>query len=106
MYYALIKDREVREKGFNGYEHILELTQNPVIAREFKDNFKGSFMGVWGTIGLTLGPLHYQRMVDKVKQELGDKYLDNKDFHIATLMGVWSREVYADAVLYMATQKE
>jgi|TARA_Y100000310_G_C20593268_1_gene769198 hypothetical protein len=106
MYYALTKDREVREEGFNGYEHILELTQNPVIARGFKDDFKGSFMDVWRTTGHTLGPLHYQRMLDKAKRELGDTYLDNKDFHKATLMGAWSREVYPDAVSYMAKEKK
>lgn len=106
MYYALTKDREVREEDFNGYEHILELTQNPVIARGFKDDFKGSFMDVWRTTGHTLGPLHYQRMLDKAKQELGDKYLDNKDFHRATLMGAWSREIYPDAVSYMAKEKK
>lgn len=105
MYFALTKDREVREVNFNGYEHILELTQNPVLARGFKDDFNGSFMDVWRITGHTLGPLHYQRMLDKAKQELGDKYLDNKHFHRATLMGAWSREVYPDAVSYMAKEK-
>lgn len=105
MYYALTKDREAREEGFNGYEHILQLTQNPVIARAFKDKFKGSFMDLWKIIGHTLGPLHYQRMMEKVEQELGKNNLKSKDFHKATLKGVWSWEVYPDAVLYLVKEK-
>lgn len=105
IYYALIKDREVREKGFNGYEHVLELTKNPITARRFKDDFKGSFIDVWRIIGHTLGSLHYQRMIDKSKKELGEKCLISKEFHKATLKGVWSREVYPDAVSYMARNK-
>lgn len=100
LYYALTKDREVREGDFNGYKYILELTQNPVIARMFKDNFKESFMNVWKTIGHTLGPLHYQKMLDKAKQELGEDHLKSKEFHKATLKGVWSWEVYPDVVNY------
>ncbi len=105
MYYALTKDREVREKGFDGYEHILQLTQNPVIAKAFKNNFKNNFIDVWRTIGHTMGPLHYQRMLHKVEQELGKDYLVTKDFHKATLKGVWSWEIYPDAVLYMAKKE-
>ncbi len=105
LYYALTKDKEIREKGFNGYEHLLRLTQNPVIARGFKDNFKDTFIDVWRTIGHTLGPMHYQRMLNRAKQELGEEYLDKKEFHKATLKGVWSWEVYPDAVSYIIREK-
>ena len=105
MYYALIKDKEVKEKDFNSYEHIIRLTQNPIVAKIFKDDFKGSFIDVWRTIGHTLGPIHYQRMLNKVKQEAGKEYLCSKEFHKTTLNGVWSWEVYPDAVSYMIREK-
>jgi len=101
MYYALTKDREIREKEFNAYENILKLTKNSIIASIFKEDFKGSFIDLWRNFGHTLGPLHYQKMIDTVKTELGKEYLNTNKFHKATLMGVWSREIYPDAVLYL-----
>ncbi|MAH03751.1 hypothetical protein CMI39_03115 [Candidatus Pacearchaeota archaeon] len=102
MYYSLIKDRELKEKGFDGYEHLLNLTKNPVIARAFKEDFKGSFEDLWGQIGHTLGPLHYQKMKDTIERKFGEEYLkkEKKKFNTATLTGVWSWEVYPDAVSY------
>jgi len=106
MYYSLIKDRELREKDFDGYEHVLQLTQNPMVARMFKDDFKSGFIDAWRIIGHTLGPLHYKKMLDKVEQKLGKNYLDKKDANKVTFQGAWSHEVYPDAVLYMLENKE
>ena len=100
VYFSLTKDREVIEEGFNGYEHLLELTQNPVLARTFRDDFSGSFRNAWKMLGHSLGPLHYQKMLEKSKPES----TNNKEFHKATLKGVWSSEVYPEAVAYLAKQ--
>ena len=103
MYYSLLKDRELREKGFDAYEHLLDLTQNPVIARQFKENFKGGFEDMWEQIGHTLGPIHYGRMEKTVREMFGKYYpeRERKKFNAAALTGVWSWEVYPDAVSYM-----
>jgi len=108
MHYALTKDRELREKGFDGYEYLLGLTKNPVMARVFKYDFNEGFFDVWKWIGHTLGPIHYEGMVNKTKKEFGEDYLEKekKDFHKATLKGVWSWEVYPDAVAYFLRNKE
>lgn len=102
MYCSLIKDRELKEKGFDSYEHLLKLTQNPTIAKEFKENFKGSFYDVWKQSGHTLGPLHYKKMEDGIRAKFGKKYLESerKKVNAAALTGVWSWEVYPDAVSY------
>ncbi len=102
MYYALLKDKELKEKDFDGYKHLLNLTKNPVMARAFKENFKGTFEDLWKHTGHTLGPLHYEKMRQKVENTFGKEYLDNnrKKFHKATLTGVWSWEIYPDAVTY------
>ena len=107
MYCALIKDRELREKGFDGYEHILKLTKNPIIARGFKYDFKQDFRDNWRHFGHTFGPMHYKRMLERVKQEFGEEYLtkEKKRFNEATLSGVWSWEVYPDAVIYFLKNK-
>jgi len=103
MYYALLKDRELREKGFNAYEHLLNLTQNPVIARQFKENFKEGFESMWEQTGHTLGPLHYGKMEKTVREKFGKDYpeRERKRFNAAALTGVWSWEVYPDAVAYI-----
>lgn len=102
MYCSLIKDRELREKGFDGYEHLLKLTQNPIMAREFKENFKGSFYDMWRQSGHTLGPLHYKKMEDRIRAKFGKEYLESerKKVNAAALTGVWSWEVYPDVVSY------
>ncbi len=102
MYCALIKDKELRDKDFDGYKHILELTNSPITARNFKLHFDQGFVNKWRTFGHTLGKFHYQRMVDRVKQKFGQDYLEKnkKDFHEATLKGVWSWVVYPEAVCY------
>lgn len=106
MYYALTKDRELKEKGFDGYKHLLKLTQNLVIARGFKEDFKGSFGDMWRQIGHTLGPLHYRKMEDTIRTKFGEEYLERerKKANAATLTGVWSWEVYPDAVTYFIKQ--
>jgi len=102
MYYALVKDRELKEEGFDSYEHLLNLTQNPGIARSVKDDFKGSFESMWNQSGHTLGPLHYGKMEDGIRAKFGDEYLERerKKVNAAALTGVWSWEVYPDAVDY------
>ncbi len=102
MYYALVKDRELREEGFKGDEYLLNLTKNPVIARKFKKYFKGSFEDLLTQIGHTLGPLHYRKMEDTVRAKFGGEYLESerKKVNAAALTGVWSWEVYPDAVVY------
>lgn len=105
-YYALTNDREIREKNFDSYEHLLQLTRNPLLAREARDNFKGGFMARWRTIGHTMGPLHYQKMVDRVRTDLGAENIDTQEFYRAALKGVWSHEIYPDAVSYMIKEKD
>jgi hypothetical protein len=107
LFYHLIKDRELREEGFNGYEYLLKLTQNPITARNFKNRFKGEFSDAWRNIGHTLGPLHYKQMLDRVEQEFGKNYLEkNKSlFNKCALRGVWSWEVYPDAVAYFLREE-
>jgi len=102
MYYALVKDRELKEEGFDGYEHLLNLTQNPVIARGFKENFKVSFGDMWGQVGHILGPSHYGKMEDRIRAKFGVEYLEKerRKVNTAALTGVWSWEVYPDAVTY------
>jgi hypothetical protein len=102
MYYALLKDRELKEKGFDSYEHLLGLTQNPVIARKVKHDFKAGFEDIWGSFGHTFGPLHYQAMLDQIKDELEENPTGEelRRLHQATSTGVWSWEIYPEAVKY------
>jgi len=107
MYCALLKDKELREKKFDGYKFLLNLTNNPVIARTFREHFKDRFLNRWQCFGHTFGKLHYGNMKDRVKWKFGKDYLEkNKEkFHKATARGVWAWEVYPDAVCYFLREK-
>lgn len=103
MYYHLLKDRKTREKGFDVYKHMIELTENPVLSQEISDWRGGGFGGAWEACGHTMGKLHYERMENKLKQEFGEEYLqrESKRFNSAALTGVWSWEIYPGAVSYI-----
>lgn len=100
LFFALIKEKEIEEKDFDGYEYLLSLTNNPVIARYFKQNFKADLVGVWKIFGHAFGELHYKKMEDLVKKRFGNEILETKKFNHAVVSGVWSREVYPEAVCY------
>lgn len=107
LYYTLIKEKELREKGFDGYKHLLRLTENPVIAESFKRDFKDTFIDVWGSIGHALGRRHYGLMEQKLKEKFGEDYLEKNErkVHEATLQGAWSWEIYPDAVCYFLREE-
>jgi hypothetical protein len=102
MFAALVKDRELREKDFDGYKYILEVTKNPVLAHHFKHDYDNFFMDIWERVGHAFGPWHYSLMVNKVVSEFGDDFIKKNAvvFNRASLMGVWSWEVYPQAVVY------
>ena len=102
LYASLIKDKELREKGFDSYEYILGLTKNKIVADIIKNKFDYNFINKLMSIGHALGALHYNKMQEKIKQEFGEKFLieNQKKVNSATLKGVWSWEVYPDAVSY------
>jgi len=102
LYASLIKDKELREKGFDSYEYILDLTKNKIIADIIKNKFNHNFINKIVSIGHALGALHYNKMQEKITQEFGEKFLmeNQKRIGSATLKGVWSWEVYPDAVSY------
>lgn len=101
--YSLVRERELNERDFDGYKHVLALTQNRLVARRFECGYYGDLVGSWMQVGVALGPMHYQRMQDMVKRELGEKALDQNEaaFGRASRTGVWSWEVYPDAVVYL-----
>ena len=101
MYWSLLKDMESREK-VDMYDHFLKLTGNPIVARSAKEYSKDRFGDVWRSIGHTLGKRHYALMEDRVGQEFGEEYLIREKDRIrrASLKGVWSWEVYPEAVCY------
>ncbi|MEK6934028.1 MAG: hypothetical protein AABW75_04075 [Nanoarchaeota archaeon] len=102
FYYGLIKERELREEWFDGYKSILNITNNPVLAHQFKHDFEKTFVDVWRTLGHSFGPRHYKYMEEKIEREFGIEFIkgNNKKFHKATLHGVWSYKIYPEAVAY------
>ena len=106
MYFALLKDKELKEEGFDSYKHILELTKNPVIAADFKHDFKSKFSDASRMFGHAFGKFHYARMEEAVKREFGEEFLqkEKEKLNRAATTGVWSWEVYPEAVCYFLRQ--
>ena len=103
LFLSLLKDRETREKGFKGYKYIQQITKNPMLARYFKHDFDSEFYDEWGSFGHTFGPDHFALMVNKLTRKFGRKYLEQNHnrFNRAHLTGVWSWEVYPEAVCWI-----
>lgn len=102
LYCALIKEKELRERGFDGYKHLLKLTENLIVTESFKRDFKDTFINVWDSIGHCLGKRHYGIMEEKLKEKFGETYLksNRKRVNKATTRGIWSWEIYPEAVCY------
>lgn len=102
MLYSLAKERELREKGFDVYGYILELSKNPVLAKQVKLDFEQTIVHSWGQIGHVMGEFHYQKMMDHIRDVFGDKFIEENALliHRATSTGCWSWEVYPRAVEY------
>lgn len=107
MYGCLLREKSLREKGFDVYQHVLKVTESPEQAKEYSD-YKEEFYyeGYW-MLGHVLGWRHYARMEEIVRNEMGYDYIEkNKDkFNKAAATGVWSWEVYPEAVIYFLRHK-
>lgn len=107
IYCAMLNERASKDKEFDIYKHLLDLTNNHIVANSVKNSFKDRFVNIWGALGHTFGPLRYKDMEDIIKQRFGREYFDreHKKINQATATGVWSWEVYPDAVSYFLRNK-
>jgi hypothetical protein len=102
IYFGLTKDREQKEKNFDGYKEILKLTNNYFWADWFKNNSKNRFLHVYNTLGYVFGLKKYNEMLQSIEQKYGKTYFEKnkKKINIIAMKGVWSWETYPKAVEY------
>ncbi len=102
LYFGLTKDREQKEKGFNGYNEILKITKNYYWADWFKNDSKNRFLQTWTKVGYIFGLKKYNEMLNTIENKFGKTYFkeNEKKINIAAMKGVWSWEVYPKAVEY------
>jgi len=102
IFYGLTKEKELRESKFDSQKEVMRITNNYVLSKWFKNEYKKGFLDIWGQLGYVFGLVHYNNMLNEIKKDFGSKYFEeNKNnINIAAMKGVWSWEVYPKAVKY------
>ncbi|MDD5132898.1 MAG: hypothetical protein PHD81_03830 [Candidatus Nanoarchaeia archaeon] len=104
MFFSLLKSKELKERKFDGAKEVLKLTKNYPLSQYYKYAYNKTFFGTLCDMGHTFGRFHYQKMKDFVEQQHGKGILDQKEFRNAPLRGLWSWEVYPEAVSYFVKE--